>query len=199
VQLKENAVTDLETVMLSKADRIETVARENLEQCKAAMSGGGTGAWEAWVTEIAGRLTEGECPYAPLDYTAFNYLNINSDWQNRLPVCKGNKISIGGTEGDYFQIQEGGPWINVAGDTSQPASGSLPCTIEGCFKGQLVMRFTAENHVTQVIPVGLGIEFVAPDHGVIEVMINDDTFFDNKYKVENRLEHHTGIEVKPAE
>jgi hypothetical protein len=199
VTLREQAVTDLETVMLSKTERVETVARENLEQCKTAMSSGGdTTAWEKWLIEIAGRLTQGECPYAPLDYTAFNYLNINMAWQNRLPVCRGDKIVVHGTEGDYYQIQAGGPFINVAGDPAQKATSTLPCNIEGCLKGQLVMKFTSDSHVSQVIPVGIGVEFLAPEHGQIEVMINDDDLTDNKFKVEKGLEHHTGIEVKPA-
>ena len=199
VTLRDKAVTDLETVMLSKGDRVEVVARENLEQCKTAMStGGGTTAWDSWVTEIAGRLTVGECPYAPLDYTAFNYLNINAGWQNRLPVCRGDRIVIHGTDADYFQLEEGGPWLNVAGDPNQKATAALPCNIEGCLKGQLVLKFTSDSHVTQVIPVGIAIEFLVPEHGQIEVMINDDSLSDNKYKVERGLEHHTGVEVKPA-
>lgn len=199
VKLADQAVTDLETVMLAEADRVEVVARENLEQCKAAMSGGGdTTAWDKWVVEIAGRLTQGECPYPPLDYTAFNYLNVNAAWQNRLPVCKGDRIVVHGTEADYYQLEPGGTYINVAGDPAQPATSTLPCNVEGCVKGQLIMKFTSDSHVSQVIPVGISTEFLVPEHGQIEVMINDDNLSDNKFKVESGLEHHTGIEIKPA-
>lgn len=199
VKLNDVHVENLETAILAKPDRIEVVAKENLEQCKAAVAAGGSNsAWEKWVIEIAGRLTEGECPFAPMDYTLFNYLSVNSDWQIPVSVCKGDKIVVHGTDADYYQLQKGGPWINVAGDPSQPASGALPCNIEGCLRGQLVMRFTSESHVTQIIPIGISTEFLVPEHGRIEVMINDDTLEDNKFKVEQGLEHHTGIEIKPA-
>jgi len=198
VKLDDKHVESLETVILSKPDRIETVAKQNLEQCKAAVSGGGNGAWESWLVSSAGSLTEGECPYAPLDYTLFNYLSVNDDWQVSTNVCKGDKIIVHGTEGDFYQLEPKGPWINVAGDSSQPAGGNLPCNIEGCFKGQLIMRFTSDSHVQQVIPIGISTEFLVPEHGRIEVMVNDDTLEDNKFKVEKGLEHHTGIELKPA-
>lgn len=197
IQFDEQVVTDLETVMMAKADRVTTVIQENWEQCRAAMSGGGPGAWEAWIPKIAARLTQGECPYPPLDYTAFNYLNINSSWQNQLYVCKGDRIVIHATDADYYQLTAGGPWINAAGDPAQPASAGLPCNTE-CLKGQLIVKYTSDTHEEVILPVGLAAEFLAPNHGRIEVMINDDTLSDNKYKVENRIEHHTGIEVKPA-
>ncbi|MCB9699359.1 MAG: hypothetical protein H6738_21435 [Alphaproteobacteria bacterium] len=199
VSFPNQAITDLETAMLAKPERVAVVAKENWDQCKAAMGGGGTTAWQAWVPDIAGRLTEGECPFPPLDYTAFNYLSVNSKWQNRLPVCRGDRIVLHATDADYYQIKPNGPWINAAGDTSERASGDLPCTSEGCYPGQLIMQFTSEKHQTMVVPVGLELVWLAPDHGRIEVMINDDDLSDNKYKVEGRLEHHTGIEVKPAE
>jgi hypothetical protein len=197
IKFGDQAATDLETVMMAKADRVTVVVQENWEQCKAAMSGGGAAAWEAWVPAIAGRLTEGECPYPPLDYTAFNYLNINSSWQNPLYVCKGDKIIVHATDADYFQLTAGGPWINAGGDPNQKATGDLPCTTE-CLRGQLVMKYTSDNHDVLVSGIGLAAEFRAPNHGKIELMINDDSLSDNKYKVENRIEHHTGIEIKPA-
>ncbi|MEQ1501731.1 MAG: hypothetical protein ABMB14_05845 [Myxococcota bacterium] len=198
ISMNTQHVENLETVVLSKPDRVETVAKENLEQCKAAMTGGGAGPWEQWVIEIAGRLTVGECPYPPMDYTLFNYLSVNADWQIPVNVCRGDKIVVHGTDGDYYQLQSGGPWLNVAGDPAQPATASLPCNIEGCFRGQLVMRFTSDSHVQQIIPIGISTEFVVPEHGRVEVMINDDSLEDNKFKVEKGLEHHTGIEIKPA-
>lgn len=198
IKLDDKHVENLETVILSKPERIDTVAKGNLEQCKAAVAGGPTSAWESWLVSSAGSLTEGECPYAPLDYTLFNYLSVNSDWQISTAVCKGDKIIVHGTEGDYYQLSAGGPWLNVAGDPAQPATASLPCNIEGCLRGQLVMRFTGDSHTQQIIPIGISTEFMAPEHGRIEVMINDDTLEDNKFKVEKGLEHHTGIELKPA-
>lgn len=198
VSLNGQRVEKLETIMLSKPDRIEAVVLENLEQCKTARASGDMSAWEAWLGAISNRLTEGECPFPPLDYTAYNYLNVNTDWQNPLNVCRGDKFTVHGTEVDYYQLSPKGPWINVAGDTSQPAPSGLPCSIEGCYRGQLIMRFTSVTGVSQVVPVGVTLEFLAPEHGKIEIMINDDSFEDNKFKTERGVEHHTGIEVKPA-
>jgi hypothetical protein len=198
VSLNSQHVDSLETILLADADRIESVAKENFDQCKAAMTGGGNEAWESWLVSVAGKLTEGECPYPPLDYTAFNYLSVNAEWQNSLYVCKGDHIYVHGTDGDYFQLQQGGPWINVAGDPSAPLGSELPCNIEGCVRGQLIMRFTSDSGVSSIVPIGIEKDYVVPEHGRIEVMINDDSLADNKFKVEKGLEHHTGIEVKPA-
>lgn len=199
VSLNPNYVERLETTMLSKADRVEQVARENLEQCKAARASNSTDAWGQWIVSINAKLTEGECPYPPLDYTAFQTLSINDGWQFPLNICKGNRVNVHGSEQDYFQLEPKGPWINIAGDPAQPASGgSLPCTIEGCLRGQLVMRFTSDSGVSQIVPVGIDLDFLAPEHGRIEVMINDDSMSDNKFKVERGVEHHTTLTVKPA-
>jgi hypothetical protein len=199
ISMTEQHIENLETVMLAEADRIEKVAQENLEQCKAVMAGSSdVSSWEQWVIGIAGKLTEGECPYRPMDYKLYNYLSVNTDWQSPVQVCAGDHIVIHGTDGDYFQLQKGGPWLNVAGDSSQPATASLPCNIEGCLRGQLIMRYTSDSHVTQIIPVGIEVEFRVPEHGRIEVMINDDSFEDNAFKVEKGLEHHTGIEIRPV-
>jgi hypothetical protein len=198
ISMNAQHIDRLETAMLSKADRVELVAKENLEQCKAFRASGAADAWATWLTSMSGRLTEGECPYPPLDYTAYNYLSVNTDWQNPLNVCKGDKIEVHGTEADYYQLSAKGAFINVDGDPSAPVTPSLPCNIEGCKRGQLIMRFTSVTGVSQVVPVGITLEFLAPEHGRIEVMINDDSFEDNKFKTERGVEHHTGIEVKPA-
>lgn len=198
VTINDQRVEKLETVMLSESARVETVANGNLEQCVAFRKGGALTAWDDWVYATAGKLTEGECRTPPLDYTAYNYLNVNAEWQAGLPICKGDKVSIHGTEVDYYQLKPNGPWLNVTGDPSEPAPASLPCNIEGCLRGQLIMRFTTESGVSQVIPVGVDHEFLAPEHGRIDFMINDDSLEDNRFKNERGVEHHTGIEVKPA-
>jgi hypothetical protein len=199
VSLDSKHIEDLETAMLAKPERTSTVVAENVGMCEKVMQGKASNAdWEKWVVEIAGRLTEGECPYPPMDYTYFNYLSVNSEWQLPVNVCKGDRILVHGTEADYYQLEKGGPWINVAGDKSQPATSDLPCNVEGCFRGQLIMRFTGESHVSEVIPIGITTEFRAPEHGRIEVMVNDDSLSDNKFKIETGLEHHTGIEIKPS-
>jgi len=199
INFDERAIETAETAMLAKADRIEQVAAENYELCKAAMSGKGGGEWSDWVVKLNGNLTEGECPSPKMSYKLYDYLSINDEWQIPVQVCKGDRVVIHATDGDYFRLSDDGEWLNAAGDTSDPASGNMPCTIEGCYRGTLIMKYTATNGIEKVMPVGLQLTFTAPDHGRLEVMINDDSLSDNKWKIEGGLEHHTGIEYRPAE
>jgi len=194
ISFDDRAVENAETALLAEPARIEAVSKQNFELCMAKNNA----AWGSWVKGLAGKLTEGECPSPPMDYTLYDYLSINDEWHIPVNVCEGDSVIIHGTDGDLFQITDGGPFINVAGDTSAAASGDLPCTTEGCYPGQLIMRFTSSSGTQVVLPVGLETTYTAHEHGRIEVMINDNSFADNKYKVEKGLEHHTGIEYKPA-
>ena len=199
VSFDDKAVINLETALLGKPERIETVAKDNLEQCVAGMKKGSFGAWGDWLTGETGRLTVGECPYAPLDYTLFDYLSIHDEWQIPANVCKDDYIKIKGSSMDYYRLEKDGPWINVDGDPARPAgSGELPCNVEGCFIGQLVMRFVGDDGVKTVIPVGTQTDFIVPSHGKIQVMINVSEFEDNVWKVESGLEHHSSIEYSPV-
>jgi len=134
-----------------------------------------------------------------MDYTLYDYLSINHDWQIPVQVCAGDRFTVHGTPADYYQIERGGVFINVLGDPSGTDVSGLPCNVEGCLRGMLIMRFTGESGVQQVLPVGDTREFLAPEHGRVDVMINDDSMSDNLYKVERGVEHHTGIEYKPVE
>lgn len=198
IAFDERAVENAETALLAKPERIEQVARDNYAKCAEAMAGKGGTAWGQWVFGLGGDLTAGECPSPPMDYTLYDYLSIQDEWHIPVNVCKGDVVVVHGTDGDMYKLSEDGPWINVAGDPAQPASGSLPCTVEGCLRGQLIMRFTSTSGVQTVMPVGLEKVYTVAEHGKLEVMINDDTWHDNEYKIEKGLEHHTGIEYKPA-
>lgn len=193
-------VTNMETVLLGEPDRIEDISRQNLEQCITARNTGATGAWETWLVGAQNAAREGQCKSQPLRYTLFDYLNIGSSWHIPAGVCQGDVVRVQGTMSDSYRITTDGPWINVAGDTSQPAlAGDLPCNTEGCFAGQLIMRFTADSGVQTVLPVGSERVWTAPGHGVIEVMINDTTFYDNVYMIESGIEHHASIEYSPVD
>lgn len=198
VHFDDDLVTRVETVLLGEPTKIEAVVVDNLERCQSAMAAGGdTGPWGKWLSKLPVSLTEGQCKSAPLDYTMFDYLDIGRGWQIKASVCKGDHVRIRASGLDYYRIQDKGPWINVAGDPDQRAIGTeLPCNTEGCFRGQLILRFTSTEGVESILPVGLERDWHAPDHGIIEVEINDDTWFDNVYKVEGSVEHHTSIEYK---
>jgi hypothetical protein len=83
----------------------------------------------------------------------------------------------------------------VAGDVGNRAnSEEYPCTLEGCFVGALLLRFTDEVGNETIHAVGQEMIFKAPVHGKIEVQINDTTYYDNVYKKEGSMIHHTSIE-----
>ena len=200
VSFPEKHTTNIETVMFAKSERVELIATENLEKCRMFMNGKiSLSDWEAWLIATPGKLTVGECPYAPLDYTLFDYLDIFNGWQIPANVCKDDHIKVHGTENDYFKYKKDSEWINVGGDTNAPTATGFECNVEGCFEGQLIMKFTGDSGITKIIPVGIETTFLVPEHGEIKVMINDNDLSDNVWKVDSGLEHHTGIEYSPVE
>lgn len=195
----ERTVEMMETILLGEPEKIEQVSRENLTQCKSVASGGSKDSWISWLNGQPAILTAGQCNRPFVD-TVFDYVNISTEWEREFSICKDNKIEISAAPKDRFQITEGGDWITVEGDLNQSAQGTnLPCNLEGCFKGQLVLRFTSEDGIETILPVGNGIIFTAPAHGTISYTINDDTFFDNKWYQAGGLIDHASIELAPAE
>lgn len=200
VSFDEEMVLEVETVLLGRPEHTEGVVAKNLEMCVGFMSGQvSADAWESWVSSLKGTLTEGECRQ-PLDYTMFDYLDIGGGWQRPLSICQGEKVRISGSTKDKFRVTEDGPWITVEGDPAQSAVGlQLPCNVEGCFVGQLIMKFESDSGWEKVEPVGASMVFTAPEHGTISYRINDETFFDNAWFKSKGLEDHTAIEVSPAQ
>jgi hypothetical protein len=197
VSFDPKAIENTETVLLGSPDKTEQVAEENIAACQEAMRSGKTSGWGAWLVALPGRLTEGECR-RPFDYTLYDYLDIGRDWQIPVSVCKENRVRITGSAIDFYRVADRGPWINVAGDADQPARGAdYPCTLEGCLVGQLIMRFTGDSGLVTVLPVGEERIYEVPEHGKIEVMINDTSYFDNIFKIEGGMQHHTSIEYYP--
>lgn len=191
-------VEHFETILLGEPERIEVVASANFEQCEKAMTGGGLSAWKQWIVDMPAKLTEGECPHPPLDRTLQYYLEIRTDWDLPASVCQGDRIVIDATEADYYRLERGGEWMNAAGNPEGTNVDGYPCSRSDCLQGQLIMRFQTEKGVDEISPVGLLKEWVAPDHGTITLMINDKELVDNEYKIESGVEHHTGIQYKPA-
>ena len=129
----------------------------------------------------------------------FRLLDIGVGWQRTLPMCSGDRVRISGTASDKYRIADGGPWINVEGDTSQPTIGTdAPCNLEGCFAGMLIAQFTGKSGVVTVFPVGSEKNFTAPEDGEIAYRINDTQFFDNVWHKSGGLIDHTSIEISPA-
>jgi len=199
ISFSESAVDELDTTLLSRPDNIEFVSQKNLEFCKQVAGGADTGSWESWLRGLSAQLTEGVCT-TPLDYTMFDYLDIGEGWQRPLGICQGDRVRVSGTSNDKYRIADSGPWINVAGDLDQPALGAdLPCNFEGCYQGQLILRFVSSSGVESILPVGEELIFEAPEHGEISYRINDETFYDNTWFQNGSLVDHTSIEVSPAQ
>ena len=197
VSMDPKAIEMVETVLLGTPDRIEGFAKENAAQCEKAFSGGGMAAWKAWVKGAHGMLTEGDCPFRPFDYTLFDYLSVNNDWHIPLDLCKGNKLRITATEQDMFRLEEGGDYINVDGMTADAEMTGLPCAT--CRPGMLLMRFRTPDGMDQVLPVGTETVFIAPAHGTVTVMINDNNLSDNDWRTRRGITDHTAITYEPAE
>ncbi len=197
VSFDPGMVESVRTVLLGTPERIEGFAQRNAEQCEKAMTGGGVAAWETWAEGARGRLTEGDCPTPPMEYTAFDYLQINNNWQIPISVCKNDRVIIKGTKRDQYRLTKDGPWMNVAG-TDGPTEG-LPCSIEGCKRGMLIMKFRPAEGPEVILPVGEQTEFTAPNHGEITVMVNDDQLSDNEWRMRGRVQDHTSIEISAAD
>ncbi|MEC7949433.1 MAG: hypothetical protein VX265_17830 [Myxococcota bacterium] len=201
IAFKADRLEEVEIVLLGRPEKIEEIVTANLKQCETVATGSGeAAAWESWLTALPGKLTEGEC-LQPLDYTMFDYLDIGSGWQRPLSICEGDKVRVSGTLKDKYRAEDGGPWINVEGDPDRPTVGdtSLPCNLEGCNYGMLVLRFTSEEGVETILPVtGGSIVFTAPSHGTIDYRINDEKYFDNIWFKNGGIIDHTAIEISPA-
>lgn len=199
VSFNETVVDEMETTLLGKIELVEGAVKQNLEHCKKAAAGGGTEEWESWLRSSPRTLTAGEC-HTPFDYSMFDYLDINTGWQQARPICKDNRIVIKGSSKDKFRITDKGPWITVAGDPDQRTTGAeWPCNVEGCLAGMLVLRFVSEAGVETIIPVGTELVWMAPENGEISFRINDTTFFDNVWFKNGAIQDRTSIEVSGVE
>lgn len=199
LSLPETPAESVENILLGRPEAIEGVARQNLDQCKIAATGGSKEAWGEWLRSLSAKLNSGQC-VSPFNYTMFDYLDIGQSWQRILPICKGDTVRVTGTVSDKYRLAPDGPWITVEGDKDKPTLGSatLPCNLEGCYQGILVLRFVSPEGVEVIKPVGSKLVFVAPEHGEISYRINDDTLYDNVWFKSGSIEDHTAIEISPS-
>jgi hypothetical protein len=198
VSFDANLVDEVETVLLGRPENIEAIALSNRDQCVAYMKGGEVGAWHDYLSALPPRLTKGEC-MQPLTYTMFDYLDIGKSWQRPLPMCKGDKAHIIATAKDRYRVTDTGAWINVQGTGEKAIGAEFPCNIEGCFVGMLVGKFTTEEGVETVFPIGVETTFTAPEHGTISYSINDTVWYDNKWFKSATIEDRTAITIEPGQ
>ncbi len=200
VSFDNRMIDDVETVLLGRPDDIEMVAAKNAELCQPVMaSGGDTGAWSSWLGSLPAKLTAGECN-TPLDYQLIQYLDLGQGWQERIPMCQGNRAIIQASTKDLYRIEQNGEFISAEGDLTQPTSDpSLPCNFEGCYVGMLIGRFVTDSGIETIFPIGLEKVFEAPEHGTFSFTINDTTAWDNEWRSQGTITDHTAITVSPAD
>ena len=200
VSFDSGIIEDVETILLSQPMKIEDLSRQNLATCGQVASGTSPiSSWDSWVGGLPASLTEGECNTHFVD-TVFDYLNITVEYENSFPICEGDIIAIKGTVKDQYRIVDDGDWINVEGDLNSKSLGkeNLPCNIENCYDGMLIMKFISSDGVETIYPVGAELRFKAPSHGRIMYGINDDTFYDNVWYQSGGLIDHASVEISPA-
>lgn len=192
-------VDAVETVLLGTPEKIEIAASENHAECVKAMAGGGTDAWGSWLKGLPARMLKGVCR-RPLDDMMFWYLDLGSGWQFQASICDDDVVEITATESDKYRVDDGTDWIDVNGDRSKPATGpDYPCNLEGCYAGQLIMRFRGESGAVVIKPVNGRLVFDPPEHGSIEITVNDTSYFNNVFRIQGGLQDRTGVTYTPLD
>jgi hypothetical protein len=199
VSFDPGAVDELELALLGRPERIEEVTTRNAGFCRAVMAGGSTtDTWGYWLAGLPVQLQAGECR-RPLDYQLVQYLRLDVGWQEEIPMCAGDRADIRATTSDRYRLAPGEAWINADGDPERPTlDPALPCSREGCFRGQLIGQFVTEGGVEIVFPIGTRAEFEAPTHGILSFAINDDSLGDNQWHSEGVVTDHTAVTIGPA-
>ena len=200
VSMDEGVLDQIDLQLSSKPQKVEKVVRENLAMCeKVAVGQASIADWKTWVNTLPASLSAGEC-YTHFHDTVLDYLNITTAFENSFGICGGDIIRISGTSKDQYRINNDASWINVEGDKNAPSLGSeLPCNIEGCYNGMLILRFTDTDGRVTVHPVGVEFEFKAPRDGHISYGINDDSFYDNAWYQTGSLKDHAAVTIMPVD
>jgi hypothetical protein len=199
VSFDANLIELVTDTLLGRPEQIEAVASTNADYCKKVMAeGADTSAWKTWLAGLTSHLNEGQC-VKPLDYTLTQYLSVDTGWQERIPICKDDRVIITATVKDMFRLSHRGAWLDVDGDKGDPAAGStLPCNVEGCFRGQLIGLFESLQGVQTIFPIGASKRFTAPEHGFLSFRINDDSPEDNQWRTSGAVTDHTAVTIAPA-
>ena len=150
-------------------------------------------------------------------------MDVQSDWQFRLHVCKGNKIRLettGQENGKYTVLDTGKYKENVyitadgmpvagagkyeklkelpEGVTAEPAGdrGAMAAAPWGA----AIMRFEDEDgSATRYEVIGLALEWTAPEHGFISFTVNDSQYYDNQFHDWKGGIDYLGLDIYPVE
>jgi len=193
-----------ETAFLGRPQLLDTWLAVNFEQCKLVASGKLSYAdYADWMGDQARELEAGEC-YKPLTYELHDYIDIQTGWQLRLHMCKGDSILVEttGEENGQFTIEDTGKpkknhYITAMGDPERPEAGETG-VVSDMPAGALIMRFEAEDEsMTRFEFVGKSLEFTATQHGYISFSINDTTYFNNKFRNVGGAKDYLSLDIYP--
>ncbi len=195
-----------ETAFLGRPQLLDFWLAENFAKCTDVGKGKmKEAAYYDYLKQIGRELEANEC-YRPLDYEWHDFLDIATDWQRRVHVCKGDKMLIDATneENGQYTINDTGKmadnvFITAAGDPNTPVAGEAGLVGEYPL-GALLLRFEAEDgSYTKYYVIGMSMEFEGPDHGFLSFAINDTTYFDNKFRDIKGAVDYLGVDIYPEE
>lgn len=192
---KERAA-EVEALLLADLSDIQGVSAKNLEFCLGVMRGGNTtSSWGSWVEELQEEYREAACP-EPLEEDVYHPMELDFGWQMDLPLCAGQEVQIKADVGQYYVLYEGGPQLNVLGDSETDASAEHLCP--SCMPGVLLARFEPDGAgKVQVFEVADAKSFTAPSAGTLSVAINDVDYSDNGWRVHEAVQDGLTLVVKP--
>ena len=205
-KLEDDDYDYFERAFLGRPQLLDDWLGENYKKCQAVGNKKLKQAeYFTYLRQIGRQLESDEC-YRPLDYEWHDFLDIGAGWQRRVHICKGDKILIEGTnaENGQFTIADTGKMANntfltVEGDPAVPQAGDAGIVAE-LPHGALVMRFAAEDDsYEKYYKIGFRAEFEAPDHGFLSFTINDNTYYDNKFRDVRGAIDYLGVDIYPSE
>jgi len=201
--LSPDTIDGLENALLSQPEFIETTLQQELTSCLAwARAEITLDTHRRWYRTHLTQLNQALCFVDPFELIT-QYIEVDQHWQAEIPMCQNQVIHIKALKGQYTveakDTDEHTTWIGAEGLQDQPANGlELPCSLEGCFRGQVVGRFVDRDGSALVFPVGLETYFQAPNHGTVTFGINDDTLYDNRFRTVDRVMDFLAVEIRPA-
>ena len=205
ISMSGELIESVEIIMLGDMSKVEGVARDNLSYCKQyAANKSAINPWKEWFSGLPSKLRMGECDHHFSYIVPSADVEIDVDWEPTEPaqfrICKDDKIRVRASSADRFQLEEGGPWITVEGNPEVSTAGSTthPCNTEGCLEGQLILRFKSDT-MEEIVPIGTDGTYTAPDSGLIYYGINDDSFYNNKWYMENGVIEHATVRIEPIQ
>ena len=185
-KLQGESLMQFENAFLGRPELVEDFLPTNFEKCKAVGEGKmDPQAYLEYLKNLGWELEKGQCRN-PLTFEYHNFMDIQSDWQFKLHICKDDQILIettGERNGQYtVQAQERlhkSKFITAQGDPDMLEAGEAGL-VGDMPLGAVIMRFEAEDEsYTKYFYVGYSLEFKAPEHGYVSFAINDNTYFDN--------------------